>query len=438
MILNELTILHLSDFHFNSANSKNSIILFNKMIKFIKDWQNKNQKTISHIFITGDVVDQADFNGYKQAQKSIKKLCKELDINFCKVFSVPGNHDVNLQHTIFNENLIRTRLEQAKFNTIDDEEDNAWNLFPDLLKRQNRYFEFIKKTGINSMEPFYIKLIDNSTIVIGLNSAIFSSFNDIRNKIFLLKKQFAEIKNKIYMMEKEPSKIFLLTHHPLDYYEENTKKHFSEYLRNNNAFIFSGHSHEQAYDKIDRNNKIAHQFWCGEFNHTRDTSFNIVDIDYEYDIFNLYVGEYKNNNWILSDNENINGIKKNLSDEEKEIWQFIKRIKHYSRIDKIKALWNYMFDSPILQFEDLWDDSGSLLILSIKQRQLKQKIKHNCSQTENILLSKWFIQFNIDLANDLFDIKRSNESYLYGNGLPKYKTFVKVLEVFPGLLDGFL
>ncbi len=432
MTRQNLTILHLSDFHLSHNNIDKE--LYDKMLSEIKNWMEKNNKNINYVFLTGDIVNQADFKAYSYAKKLIDSICKQIYIDKKQIYVVPGNHDVDCKIELPNENLKRDKLREAKYNEINLIENQFYyESINELITRQNKFYNFLKSSKINNLikDKPYIYNAEDDVAIIGLNSSIFSSINDYRNQIYFLKQQYDEIKREIVHNNSIPLKVLILTHHPIDYFEENTKNEITEYARLNNAFIFSGHAHEQAYEKIDRNSTIAHQFWCGGF--ANKQSFNIVDINYNLKIFKLYIGTLENNQWEIKDNT-IEGINSNLSKEDKKIYDFILKISDYPKRKKIKALWSELFDSPILKFEDYWNyDFG--LNLKVTHRQLKRRInKHNYSHTECILLAKWFARFNIDEANDLFDLRHSDESYLYNGGKYKYNLFCKVLEVDPDIL----
>lgn len=109
------------------------------------------------------------------------------------------------------------------------------------------------------------------------------------------------------------------------------------------------------------------------------------------------------------------------------------KINDYPKREKIKALWDELFDSQILKFEDFWHDTQSLMV-KVKHLTLKRWINKGYSGTECILLAKWFAEFDIDYANKLFSFKHSNENRLYGDGIYKYKLFRKTIEEFPDIL----
>ena len=293
MTKQNLTILHLSDFHLSHNNIDKE--LYDKMLSEIKNWMGKNNKNINYVFLTGDIVNQADFEAYDYAKILLDNICKQLNINKKQIYVVPGNHDVNCKFELTNENLKRDKLRKAKYNEINSIENQLYyESINELISRQDKFYKFLKSSKINNLikDKPYIYNIEDDVAIIGLNSSIFSSEHDCRNQIYFLKQQYDEIKCEVFHSDTRPLKVLILTHHPIDYFEENTKNDILEYARLNNAFIFSGHAHEQAYEKIDRNNTIAHQFWSGGF--ANNQSFNIVDINYNLRIFKLYLGTLEN------------------------------------------------------------------------------------------------------------------------------------------------
>lgn len=256
--------------------------------------------------------------------------------------------------------------------------------------------KFIQELGITGASLPFIENKDDNISIIGINSAIFSSIEEHRNQIYFINDQFEKIRNKKNNFHN--NKIFILTHHPIDYYEETTKNKILLFAREFGAFIFSGHSHIQAYEKQFRNNQVAHQFWCGNFQDNKNASFNIVEIDYELDAFRLSVGKYYDNNWNV---EHLFSDK--LKDFNSDILSFLMDIKKEpNKIKQFKMLWDKLFDSPILQFDDFWTDS-SLLVPKLSDSKLRNNLKkHIYSMSECCLLYLLFQKFDNFRAIKIF------------------------------------
>ena len=361
MYKSEIKILHLSDLHIKKATLEQDE-KFNSLVEII--FVQHNIKPFDYIFITGDIIDCGNVNSYKQAYQYLTYLFDKLNFNKKNVFIVPGNHDNNLKINEKIEDAIRKDLTNATFDEIQKLELKNKSILDKLKDRQKEFFKFLNTLNINSKIPHHI--LDEDRHIVCINSSIFSDIHDYRNQIYFVNYQFKEIKK---ILSSKNEKIFILTHHPIDYYEENTKDDVLNFARKHNAFIFSGHSHIQAYEKQFRNNQVAHQFWCGNFQDNKNASFNIVEIDYDLDAFKLSIGYYSENKWIVKSD-----FSDKIKDFRSDILFFLMDIKHKPKIEQFKLLWYKLFDSPKLKFEDFWEDS-SLLICKFSNTKLRNKIK---------------------------------------------------------------
>ena len=175
MTRQNLTILHLSDFHLSHNNIDKE--LYDKMLSEIKNWMEKNNKNINYVFLTGDIVNQADFKAYSYAKKLIDSICKQIYIDKKQIYVVPGNHDVDCKIELPNENLKRDKLREAKYNEINLIENQFYyESINELITRQNKFYNFLKSSKINNLikDKPYIYNAEDDVAIIGLNSSIFS------------------------------------------------------------------------------------------------------------------------------------------------------------------------------------------------------------------------------------------------------------------------
>ena len=137
MTKQNLTILHLSDFHLSHNNIDKE--LYDKMLYEIKNWMEKNNKNINYVFLTGDIVNQADFEAYGYTKNLIDNIFKQLNINKKQIYVVPGNHDVNCKFELTNENSKRDKLRKAKYNEINSIENQLYyESINELISRQDK------------------------------------------------------------------------------------------------------------------------------------------------------------------------------------------------------------------------------------------------------------------------------------------------------------
>lgn len=90
--------------------------------------------------------------------------------------------------------------------------------------------------------------------------------------------------------------------------------------------------------------------------------------------------------------------------------------KKYSNYDKyfvLETIWNYLFQSPVLQFNDLWEKSSWGVSFKGTPRKLKANVKSSYSSSENTLLFLWFSHFNRTLCNKVFTADYANTFNLH-------------------------
>lgn len=86
----------------------------------------------------------------------------------------------------------------------------------------------------------------------------------------------------------------------------------------------------------------------------------------------------------------INTIEQGLTD----------KYSHYTKVKALKSLWEYLFESPVMLFDDYWeytDDS----IRRFKYSEQKDIIKNCLSGSERTVLALWLTHFNSTL-HDIF------------------------------------
>lgn len=94
----DLTILHLSDLHFNTTGAQ-PLKLYDALIKDIEQQLFYSQNII--IVVTGDIVDRGDYTAKKLVKHFFEKLNTSLEKIGKKVkeiYFVPGNHDKSLDY----------------------------------------------------------------------------------------------------------------------------------------------------------------------------------------------------------------------------------------------------------------------------------------------------------------------------------------------------
>jgi hypothetical protein len=102
----------------------------------------------------------------------------------------------------------------------------------------------------------------------------------------------------------------------------------------------------------------------------------------------------------------------------------------YAKYDKayaLKSIWNHIFNSPVLNFDDYWDYDGTFFTFKKTVRQVKNLIRYSFSGTETTLLFIWLNHFNSILCDKCFDPRLVNTYHLGQNGRYKYLYLTNII-----------
>lgn len=258
-----------------------------------------NGKTIDGVLICGDIANSCQKNQYGKALVFIEEICKIINCESHKVYTVPGNHDKyrDCDHPLTRELLykeLRSSNGDKYFETIKNKETDALNILYSPLKS---YYEFAAKysccdsvgenilirknrehINISPDDKIYWKTTlyntENFNLnLFGINSVLTSCKDDETEPLFLPKLAYNIARSKwdinISMM-----------HHPL------TEKNIINYdeIQRSMDLKFHiqlyGHEHKQSSQSQD-----VIKIYSGALNPHGDydseycPSYNIIDID---------------------------------------------------------------------------------------------------------------------------------------------------------------
>ncbi|OUQ62101.1 hypothetical protein B5E53_18255 [Eubacterium sp. An11] len=256
--MNDFTILHLSDLHFNKEGNKLSI-LHENLIRDIEVEMKVSDNII--LVVTGDILDKAKYKYKDNAIVFFRKLYQILGHKIKGLYIVPGNHDkirnVMDEFLILEYNVLQRQRKKQEFY------QQYWNY---LKMAFYEYFELLKDIYQEFPDIIYPKNIERNTygvetIQINGKNLCFLLFNtawsclgeDDERHLLLGEFQMEEIKRQYDIEYNKLDKPFDLTvalaHHPIDWLdgkEENMMK--ADILCNNslNANIYiCGHTHNR-------------------------------------------------------------------------------------------------------------------------------------------------------------------------------------------------
>ena len=137
---NQITILHLSDFHFNEESREEITTVLDALFDDLLNLRDKYGVTPNLVVISGDIANAGDQADYNFALDWLDNLVKKLKFSPDNVFVVPGNHDID-------------RNELTEFSKLEfDDEDSVTKFLNKggderiaTFKKLDNFYEFIKK-----------------------------------------------------------------------------------------------------------------------------------------------------------------------------------------------------------------------------------------------------------------------------------------------------
>lgn len=235
-----IVFLHLSDIHLNNEKDINDRHI-EKIVSSLKSYKAvKFEKII--IIISGDITQSGDRIQFRNAGKLMGSLIIQLNQTFncsCKIFIVPGNHDVN--HNGFPLDL--TYLKDERYSQVEVNEHKKLESFYTF----SRYNDCFK----NSELYCDVQIIDIKGFKIQvnlINNAIFSTIDQYKGLLYIPN-------DRINMLAKKTNADFVISimHHAPDFYRDEIKNRIEDTVIKNSNILFHGHEH---------------------YNYSKQTSFN--------------------------------------------------------------------------------------------------------------------------------------------------------------------
>ncbi len=109
------------------------------------------------------------------------------------------------------------------------------------------------------------------------------------------------------------------------------------------------------------------------------------------------------------------------------------KYKKYNQVYVLKSIWEHLFSSSILMFDDYWQDTSNSLKFKKTVRQFKSLIKHNYASSEVVLLFVWINHFNPYLCDKCFAPSYVNTYTLDANYRNKYMYLNGIIVNYPDL-----
>jgi predicted MPP superfamily phosphohydrolase len=242
-----LTILHISDFHFKPNFQYDQDMILNELLKKISE-MNKSEWQPDLILCTGDIAYSGKPSEYKSARDFLDQLLKITGVTKQKLFTVPGNHDVD-----WDEPSPLPKIELKK-----DEDSNEFFESPDKLKSVLKKFHGYQEFSSNYLkQPFdenhyyFTKIVDIKGFrvgIAGLNSAW-----PLRKELYKKSEAFKQLLGKIPLkkaleqLQKADLKIVIF-HHPPAWLLEFEQHRVRTLLEEGADLVLNGHQFKSTME----------------------------------------------------------------------------------------------------------------------------------------------------------------------------------------------
>lgn len=301
-IINDIRWIHLSDLHIGSKENKwIDDTLRKELIYYLKN----DLGRIDFILVTGDIIHRGNFNDrniYKQSEDFLRTLSE----NFEKIIYCVGNHDYKRE---------KTRYEMLqKWQLLNDKEkkENEESYAEKLCVNFKEYLQLCQNHSTNNpmqTRTYIYKEIDGLNVIV-LNTSIFCGQPVLDDNGDIIQDNTGVVKvndfKKLWIAEQDLPKVdqidqqnptLIIGHHPLEMFEEHSRKMLEDFITKVNAEYLCGHTHKRINSKI---NNIQQTSSAGLFKDEYNIpsfSYNILRKSKNEEIQKKYY-EYQENGWI--------------------------------------------------------------------------------------------------------------------------------------------
>ena len=247
-MIDRLTWLHLSDFHFTAGGDE-----FSQAVACNSLLDDVGRRAAEHgpfafVLITGDVAFSGQPSEYHRASAFMRDLSQLVSVDAARFFFVPGIHDVDRRiHEYARVGAIRSLSSQQ-------EVDRALGdpaLIADLIERQAAFREFVQTfaAGQDRVETqdrlAYVSQLTIEPVrlaLMGLNSAWLSGSDGEAVSLVIGERQ---VLGAIELASDfDPNIVIALAHHPIEWLTPWDQQSTRNKLLPNAHFLHQGHMHQ--------------------------------------------------------------------------------------------------------------------------------------------------------------------------------------------------
>ena len=300
---NQLTILHLSDFHFNQESREEIEIVLNALFEDIKKLKEDYDLNPNLVVISGDIASTGDEADYNFALDWLNNLSKKLNISSDNFIIVPGNHDIN-----------RNELKRFSKLKFDDEEEVTKFLSKGgdekikTFKKLGNFDEFIKNF-YGDTNPYGGNYYLSTTVqvgkrrigIVGLNTVWFSGERSFENGTVILDDKALIVgenqARKAYQFLDKVDLCFTIMHHPFSWLTDFDEGIIKRIVMKHSNIIFHGHIHSNStIETIEPDSRYITLSAGASYIKNSIKCYAVCRINLEDFSYNVYLRRFSNEN----------------------------------------------------------------------------------------------------------------------------------------------
>lgn len=253
-----VTWLHVSDFHFKTGEFPDRDIVLNALLEKVGTVSSGGEWKPDFIFCTGDIAHSGKPEEYRYAANFFDQLLSAVNLEKKHLFTVPGNHDVDLNKIGDWHDISIDNHEQSN-NFFRPENRGRLRKFLEKFHGYQGFCQDYLERPFDESSDYFCELIEVGKFriaVIGLNSAWLARGGDSdTNRLILgelpLHMAFEELKKK-EAGDRSDLRI-LMFHHPLRWLKGWEFNPVSNILKQHADLVLQGHDDETNGWKLPTN-----------------------------------------------------------------------------------------------------------------------------------------------------------------------------------------
>ena len=282
-MIDHLTWLHISDFHFTAEGDRFSQTVACDALLDDVDARTAEHGPISFVLVTGDIAFSGQPAEYSRAADFMKSLADRLSVEPARFFFVPGNHDVDRSaHEFALAGAIRILSSQHE---VDRALGNPARI-ADLVDRQTAYRDFVAgfapdqeraptPDGLGYVAALQIEPL--TVAIIGLNSAWLCGADGEATSLVIGERQLLGAFELVRQVD--PHLVIALAHHPIECLTDWDQQSCRTRLLANAHFLHRGHMHEPDVTTSPHRKCVIVAAGSAHAGRFYPNSYNIVRLD---------------------------------------------------------------------------------------------------------------------------------------------------------------